>query len=180
MDLEEYFDLIHLNELLIPSNPVPEAERDRLILVAELLSYLNSESSMGIQAEEGFESSSYELKRQKLYSLLTIRDSNPLPSWFHLKLGGLLQGELKDKQILNVNSIPRIDQSMPNTSYKAADCCALWLGDITILKCDAIVNVVNKRLLGCFHPFYHGIDNAIHSGRSSKLREDCDIIIKLI
>ena len=37
----------------------------------------------------------------------------------------------------------------------------LWQGDITALKCDAIVNAANSQMLGCFSPCHGCIDNAI-------------------
>lgn len=35
----------------------------------------------------------------------------------------------------------------------------LWQGDITTLKCDAIVNAGNSQMLGCFSPMHSCIDN---------------------
>lgn len=37
----------------------------------------------------------------------------------------------------------------------------LWQGDITTLRCDAIVNAANSQMLGCFCPCHGCIDNAI-------------------
>ena len=37
----------------------------------------------------------------------------------------------------------------------------LWRGDITALRCDAIVNAANSQMLGCFQPCHGCIDNAI-------------------
>jgi O-acetyl-ADP-ribose deacetylase (regulator of RNase III) len=54
---------------------------------------------------------------------------------------------------------------------------ALWQGDITELKVDAIVNAANDTLLGCFKPFHACIDNAIHAGAGPRLREDTAIIM---
>lgn len=48
----------------------------------------------------------------------------------------------------------------------------LFLGDITLLKVDAIVNAGNSDLLGCFHPLHHCIDNAIHSYAGLEVRRD--------
>ena len=35
----------------------------------------------------------------------------------------------------------------------------IWQGDITTLKCDAIVNACNSQMLGCFSPMHACIDN---------------------
>lgn len=39
----------------------------------------------------------------------------------------------------------------------------LWKGDITTLQCDAIVNVANSQMLGCFCPCHACIDKPIPS-----------------
>ena len=38
---------------------------------------------------------------------------------------------------------------------------ALWQGDITTLKADAIVNAANSGMRGCFHALHSCIDNSI-------------------
>lgn len=50
---------------------------------------------------------------------------------------------------------------------------ALWRGDITRLRVDAIVDADNAALLGCFHPCHGCIDNAIHSAAGLQLRDEC-------
>lgn len=50
---------------------------------------------------------------------------------------------------------------------------AVWQGDITRLKADAIVDADNDRLLGCFVPCHGCIDNAIHSASGLQLRDEC-------
>ena len=54
----------------------------------------------------------------------------------------------------------------------------LWKGDITTLKCDAIVNAANSGLTGCYVPGHHCIDNAIHTYAGVELRNECFEIIK--
>ena len=54
----------------------------------------------------------------------------------------------------------------------------LWQGDITTLKCDAIVNAANSQMLGCFCPNHRCIDNAIHTFAGVQLRQECAEIMK--
>ena len=54
----------------------------------------------------------------------------------------------------------------------------LWQGDITTLKCDAIVNAANNQMLGCFCPNHGCIDNAIHTYAGVQLRVDCAELMK--
>ena len=50
----------------------------------------------------------------------------------------------------------------------------LWQGDITTLRCDAIVNAANSQMLGCFRPCHGCIDNAIHTFAGVQLRRNCN------
>ena len=50
---------------------------------------------------------------------------------------------------------------------------ALWQGDITRLRVDAIVNAANAQMLGCFAPLHACIDNCIHSAAGLQLRNEC-------
>lgn len=54
----------------------------------------------------------------------------------------------------------------------------LWQGDITTLKCDAIVNAANDQMLGCFCPNHGCIDNAIHTFAGVQLRLGCAELMK--
>lgn len=49
----------------------------------------------------------------------------------------------------------------------------LWQGDITTLRCGAIVNAANSALLGCFRPLHTCIDNCIHTYAGVQLRLKC-------
>ena len=49
----------------------------------------------------------------------------------------------------------------------------LWQGDITTLRCDAIVNAANSGLTGCYVPCHGCIDNAIHTCAGIQLRQKC-------
>ncbi len=54
----------------------------------------------------------------------------------------------------------------------------LWQGDITTLKCDAIVNAANSGLTGCYAPNHRCIDNAIHTFAGMELRAACAEIMR--
>ena len=49
----------------------------------------------------------------------------------------------------------------------------LWQGDITTLKCDAIVNAANSGMTGCYVPCHGCIDNCIHTYAGIQLRNYC-------
>lgn len=53
----------------------------------------------------------------------------------------------------------------------------LWQGDITTLRCDAIVNAANSGLTGCYVPNHRCIDNAIHTFAGVELRLACEALM---
>lgn len=54
----------------------------------------------------------------------------------------------------------------------------LWKGDITTLKCGAIVNAANSGMTGCYQPCHNCIDNCIHTFAGIRLRLKCAEIMK--
>lgn len=54
----------------------------------------------------------------------------------------------------------------------------LWRGDITTLKCGAIVNAANSGMTGCYQPCHNCIDNCIHTFAGIRLRLNCAGIMK--
>ena len=54
----------------------------------------------------------------------------------------------------------------------------LWQGDITTLRCDAIVNAANSGMTGCYQPCHNCIDNCIHTYAGIQLRNTCAEIMK--
>lgn len=174
LEFEKYRSLIHLDEEFLRPSPASKNEKERLKIVDYLLEYLFFKFP-DLYFDETY---SYKRKRNRLYSSLTVLPPKQLPSWFHEKLGSILQRESLGK-IENVKNLHRISEIYPDSNFKAAETCSLWKGDITTLQCDAIVNAANKYLLGCFRPFHRCIDNAIHSVAGPMLREDCNIIINL-
>lgn len=54
----------------------------------------------------------------------------------------------------------------------------LWQGDITRLKCGAIVNAANSGMTGCYIPCHACIDNCIHTYAGVQLRLECAEIME--
>ncbi|MDE6706870.1 MAG: protein-ADP-ribose hydrolase [Oscillospiraceae bacterium] len=54
----------------------------------------------------------------------------------------------------------------------------LWRGDITTLKCGAIVNAANSGMTGCYQPCHNCIDNCIHTFAGVRLRYTCGQIMQ--
>lgn len=99
-------------------------------------------------------------------SLMNIRPPMKLDDRFLKVQDEYLSHERDAKGVVDVDSIPEI---LPGIS--------LWQGDITRLKCDAIVNAANSLMLGCFIPCHRCIDNAIHSASGLQLRDECNRIM---
>ena len=54
----------------------------------------------------------------------------------------------------------------------------MWRGDITTLRCGAIVNAANSGMTGCYHPCHNCIDNCIHTYAVVQLRLKCAEIME--
>lgn len=93
-----------------------------------------------------------------LRALMNIRMPDPVSGLF-LKI---------QDEYLNLRNIERgvFDADTLKTDKRLC----LWQGDITTLKCDAIVNACNSKMLGCFHPLHNCIDNCIHTYAGIQLR----------
>lgn len=103
-------------------------------------------------------------QRRLLRSLMNIRPPMPLHQDFLSVQDELLTAEASEKGIVDADSLS-VAANHPRL--------ALWQGDITRLKADAIVNAANSALLGCFCPCHGCIDNAIHSAAGLQLRDEC-------
>ena len=98
-----------------------------------------------------------------LRSLFNIRMPKPVTNDFLQIQDAYLQEETARKGITDIADLEPIQKGI-----------YLWQGDITTLKCDAIVNAANSQMLGCFNPCHGCIDNAIHTFAGIQLRRDCN------
>lgn len=101
-------------------------------------------------------------QRRLLRALCNVREPVPAPADFLAVQDAYLQEETRRKGVTDAARIPEAEPGI-----------RLWRGDITILRCDAIVNAANSALLGCFVPGHGCIDNAIHTYAGVQLRLAC-------
>lgn len=104
-----------------------------------------------------------------LRSLLNVRPPYPASEEFLNIQDGYLSEMIRQRGIVEARDLPRI---------KNAPHLSLWQGDITTLRCDAIVNAANSALLGCWQPCHSCIDNIIHSLSGVELRIKCSQIME--
>lgn len=104
-------------------------------------------------------------QRRLLRSLMNVRPPKPLRRDFLDIQDQLLSAEGKNKGAVEADTLP-VTAAHPKI--------AIWQGDITRLRADAIVNAANSALLGCFCPCHGCIDNAIHSAAGLQLRNECN------
>lgn len=91
-------------------------------------------------------------QRQLLRALMNVRPPVPASDALLRLQDEYLQEELRHRPVTDASALP---ERVPGV--------CLWRGDITALRCDAIVNAANSALLGCFCPNHGCIDNAIHT-----------------
>ena len=110
-----------------------------------------------------------ERRRRLLRSLMNVRPPRPVSGEFLEIQDAYLQERTREKGITDADGL---------APCPVNDRLCLWQGDITTLKCDAIVNAANSRLLGCFQPCHSCIDNIIHTMSGVQLRLACQEIME--
>ncbi len=111
----------------------------------------------------------YGEKRKLLRALMNTQTPVQLSDEFYEIQDKILREETNNKDLVSCRDIMPISENPEEIDSKIA----LWQGDITCLKADAIVNAANSQMLGCFIPLHNCIDNQIHSAAGFQLRMDC-------
>lgn len=136
-----------------------QSER-RLYLIRELLK--EQPQYQDIQIPAGRQE-----QKHLLRSLLNVRMPAPVSDEFLKTQDAYLQEETAKKGITDLADLKPIQDHL-----------YLWRGDITTLRCGAIVNAANSRMLGCFWPCHGCIDNAIHTCAGVQLRAACAALME--
>lgn len=108
-----------------------------------------------------------ERQRILLRGLMNVRNPHTVSPEFLETQDTYLWEETAKKGITDIRDLPPMQPGL-----------YLWQGDITTLKCDAIVNAANSGLTGCYIPNHRCIDNAIHTYAGVELRLACEAIIR--
>ena len=101
-------------------------------------------------------------QRRLLRSLFNIRLPGAVSEEFLRVQDEYLREETRRKGITELSALTSAEPGL-----------YLWQGDITTLRCDAIVNAANSGMTGCYQPCHNCIDNCIHTYAGIQLRNAC-------
>ena len=106
-------------------------------------------------------------QKDLLRGLLNVRAPKVLSREFLKIQDEYLKEETEKKGITELADLTPVEQGI-----------YLWQGDITTLRCDAIVNAANSGMTGCYAPNHKCIDNCIHTFAGAQLRSECAQMMK--
>ena len=136
-----------------------QAER-RMFLIQKLLDEAQQYHDLSVPQD------SVEQKKL-LRSLMNVRPPRPIGADFLTVQDAYLQEEAARKGVTDIADLTPVEAGI-----------YLWQGDITTLKCGAIVNAANRGMTGCYVPCHGCIDNAIHTFSGVQLRLTCEELME--
>ena len=169
-DTQELFKavayIVEIALIFVPKKPLSKEDKfmtqdkKRQYLITELLKERPEYADISVPKDETEQ-------KKVLRALFNIRLPLPISDDFLKVQNEYLQEEIVQKGITSIDDLEPIKPDI-----------YLWQGDITTLKCDAVVNAANSQMLGCFCPNHGCIDNAIHTFSGVRLRLKCAEIMK--
>ena len=136
-----------------------QSER-RIFLIKSLLQERTEYRDISISADT-------EQQKQLLRALMNVRTPQQIGTEFLRIQDEYLKYEIAAKGITDVAELTPVQQGI-----------YLWQGEITTLKCDAVVNAANSGMTGCYIPNHRCIDNAIHTFAGMQLRLICENLME--
>lgn len=130
-------------------------EEKRTFLIQKLIDEQPRYRDLRIPADEA-------KQRRLLRSLMNVRPPRAIGEDFLAVQDEYLREETARKGVTDIADLTPVEPGI-----------YLWQGDITTLKCGAIVNAANSGLTGCYVPCHGCIDNAIHTWAGVQLRLAC-------
>lgn len=131
----------------------------RIYLIKQLIAEQPAFADLSIPGDE-------ERQWQLLRGLFNVRPAAPISDEFLQVQDEYLQEEIRAKGVTNVDILRPVAPGF-----------YIWRGDITLIKCDAIVNAANSGMTGCYMPNHLCIDNCIHTYAGIQLRNECQKIM---
>lgn len=101
-------------------------------------------------------------RKTLLRSLMNVRPPRPAGRDFLAVQDAYLREEIAKKGITDIADLSHTEPGI-----------YLWQGDITTLRCGAVVNAANSGMTGCYVPCHGCIDNEIHTYAGVELRLAC-------
>lgn len=130
----------------------------------KLINYLiNENSDYGKVRIPSSENEQFRLYR----SLVNVRPADEISAEYLAAEDEYLRQKTAEKGITDIADLSPVEGDI-----------YLWRGDITTLKCGAIVNAANSGMTGCYQPCHNCIDNCIHTFAGIRLRLNCSEIMK--
>ena len=133
----------------------------RKFLIRELLQENVQYQDLEIPARE-------DEQKRLLRGLMNVRLPGQIGREFLRVQDEYLQAETAAKGITELDDLSPVSEGF-----------YLWQGDITTLRCDAIVNAANSGMTGCYVPNHRCIDNCIHSFSGIQLRMECSEMMRM-
>lgn len=106
-------------------------------------------------------------QKKLLRALFNVRPPRPISDEFLSIQDSYLRKETEQKGITELSDISQTEEDI-----------YLWQGDITTLRCDAVVNAANSGMTGCYIPCHNCIDNCIYTYSGIQLRNFCNDIMQ--
>ena len=131
----------------------------RKYLIDALLSEEKRYRGMAVPADA-------EEQKTLLRSLMNVREPGEIGAEFLRVQDAYLQDRLQERGVVELEALTPVRDGL-----------YLWQGDITLLRCGAIVNAANSGMTGCYRPCHACIDNCIHTYAGVQLRRDCGEIM---
>ena len=100
-------------------------------------------------------------QRDLLRALFNVRLPGPASEEFLKIQDEYLQERAEEKGITDIHDLKPVPDD---------ERLYLWQGDITTLKCDAIINAANSQMTGCYRPLHNCEDNIVGSFSGIELR----------
>ena len=106
-------------------------------------------------------------QKRMLRSLMNLRRPKAMDAEFLAVQDEYLRQEIEDTGITDLADLEPVCGEL-----------YLWQGDITRLRCGAIVNAANSGMTGCYVPCHACIDNCIHTFAGVQLRWECALLME--